>query len=58
MNGSPIKLHEILANECRVLDRMEDMSGTTAQIRILEMEGREEEGPKSPVRDCGEAFSW
>ncbi len=43
MNGSPIKLHEILANECRVLDRMEDMSGTTAQIRILEMEGREEE---------------
>ena len=43
MNGGQIKLHEILADECRVLDKTQEASGITERIRSLETEGREDE---------------
>ena len=42
MNGGQIKLHEILADECRVLDQMQEAGGITERIRSLETEGRED----------------
>ena len=43
MNGGQIKLHEILADECHVLDQMQKAGGITERIRSLETEGRKDE---------------
>lgn len=43
MNGGQIKLHEILADECRVLDKTQEAGGITERIRSLETEGRKDE---------------